>query len=97
MYKFSEAIFEKFSGLKILKLFQNPQAEGAANMIKGMSSYICDTADIPNYVQKSQRTGECFFLVKFSKKNIFFSCRAGSIPNIRNEKSPRSRFSWTYI
>ena len=65
MNKFSEAIFEIFSGLKILKLFQNPQAEGAANMIKGMSSYICDTADIPNYVQKSQRTGKCNFKTKF--------------------------------
>lgn len=38
------------------EVFPNPQAEGAANMIKGMSSYICETADIPNYVQKSQRT-----------------------------------------
>ena len=34
-------------------------------MIKGMSSYICDTADIPNYVQKSQRTGKCNFKTKF--------------------------------
>ena len=27
-----------------------------------MSSYICETADIPNYVQKSQRTGKWNFI-----------------------------------
>ena len=36
-------------------------------MIKGMSSYICETADIPNYVQKSQRTGLLQEIMKTSK------------------------------
>ena len=32
-----------------------------------MSSYICETADIPNYVQKSQRTGKwnCYNQISF--------------------------------
>lgn len=36
---------------------KDAHAEGAANMIRGMATYIADTADIPTYVKTSQRTG----------------------------------------
>jgi len=36
--------------------FNDAHAEGAANMIRGMATYIADTADIPTYVKTSQRT-----------------------------------------
>ena len=37
---------------------KDAHAEGAANMIRGMATYIADTADIPTYVKTSQRTGQ---------------------------------------
>ena len=44
--------------LGIIKLsIKDPHAEGAANMIRGMATYISDTADIQTYVKTSQRTG----------------------------------------
>lgn len=38
--------------------FNDPYAEGAAIMIKGISSYIDDHTDLPAYVKKSTRTGK---------------------------------------
>ena len=42
--------------------FSDPFAEGAANMIRGISTFMDDNSDIPIYVKKGTRTG------KFSKK-----------------------------
>ena len=41
--------------------FQDPHAEGAANMIRGMASYISETTDVPTYAKNSQRTGKFLF------------------------------------